>query len=290
LNVSSIVTLVRPKQWVKNGFVFAPIFFSAQLTSIEVLKRIVVASICFCFISSAVYVLNDLCDMEADRQHAKKRNRPLASGAVKPVAAIAVLVALVAAAAAAALMVALPLGFYLLVGVYIAVNIGYSLGLKQIAVLELMLVSSGFLIRLLAGGAAISVELSSWIIVATAMISLLLTIGKRRGDLVQNNDETHQRQSLKGYTVAYLDALLAATAGGVVVVYLIFCTSDYATHRYGPYLIATAVFVGLGVMRYLQIVMAKGGGDSPTDLVLGDPFILAVVAGFIGVFALLIYI
>jgi len=290
LNLSSIVTLVRPKQWVKNGFVFAPIFFSAQLTSIEVLKRIVVASICFCFIASAVYVLNDLCDMEADRLHAKKKARPLASGAVTPAVAIAILVALVAAAIAAALLAALPLGFYLLAGVYIAVNIGYSFGLKQISVLELVLVSSGFLIRLLAGGAAISVELSSWIIVATAMISLLLTIGKRRGDLVQNNDKTHQRKSLKGYTVPYLDALLGATAGGVMVVYLIFCTSDYATKRYGPYLIITSVFVGLGVMRYLQIVMVKGGGDSPTDLVLGDPFIIAVVAAFIGAFALLIYI
>ena len=165
----------------------------------------------------------------------------------------------------------------------------YSLGAKHVPVLELFFVASGFVIRLIAGALALQIELSPWIIIATAMLALLMATGKRRGDIAQKNDELTQRRSLAGYTREFLDAVLTALTGGTIVVYILFCVSEYAVMRFGGGVLVTSVPVALGLLRYLQLVMVYERGDLPTDLVLSDRGMLAILALFGAAFTYLIY-
>jgi 4-hydroxybenzoate polyprenyltransferase len=243
----------------------------------------------FCLVSSAIYIFNDWRDIESDRRHAEKALRPLASGRVSIIVALALMAALLAAAAAMIVFAHLSRGFAITVAVYLAINAGYSLGIKHVPVIELFFVASGFLLRLVGGGYAASVELSPWIIIATAMLALLMSIGKRRADIAYDKDASKKRKSLEGYSIGFLDACLAALTGGTIVIYLLFCVSDYAIQRFGANVLITSVPVLVGLLRYLQLIMVYGRGESPTDLVLTDGFILAIVAFFGLIFAYLIY-
>jgi decaprenyl-phosphate phosphoribosyltransferase len=289
LRVGELVHLLRVNQWAKNCFVLAPLFFSANLLRPEAVFPALAGFVAFCLLSSAVYIFNDWRDIEADRNHVKKRMRPLPSGRVSVSAALTMMVALIAAALSVTYIAALPAAFLAVCAAYVVINLSYSLGLKQVSVLELLLVSSGFVLRLLAGGYVIAAELSPWIITATATIALLLTIGKRRCDIASENDPEMNRRSLKTYNLAYLDAMTSTLTGANLVVYLLFCVSDYATARFGGGVLLTAVPVAAGLMRYLQLVMVYGDGDMPADLVLKDKGLLAILLVFLAMFTGLIY-
>jgi decaprenyl-phosphate phosphoribosyltransferase len=286
---SAILKLLRVRQWVKNGFVLAPLFFSAEIVNVVAVTRVASAFVVFCLISSAVYIFNDWRDIGADKQHAKKSQRPLASGRVPVPVALTVMTALVAVSIITIYLSHLPKGFATAVVVYMAINLGYSLGIKHFSVVELFFVASGFVIRLIAGGYAAQITLSPWIIIATGMLALLMATGKRRGDVAQNNDRSLQRKSLASYTLGFLDSTLTALMGGTIVVYLLFCVSEYAVARFGAGVLITSVPVALGLLRYLQLIMVHGHGESPTDLVLGDRGMLAILAVYGAVFAYLIY-
>jgi decaprenyl-phosphate phosphoribosyltransferase len=288
--MKSLAKLLRPQQWVKNGFVLAPLFFGFELLNRDSLGHAAAAFVIFCAVSSAVYIFNDWRDIEVDRAHVQKRHRPLASGAVSLPAAALLFAILIAIAITVGLLSGLPKAFFVTLAVYIAINMGYSLGLKQVSLLELFLVASGFVLRLIAGGLAIQVQLSPWIMIATAMVALLLTVGKRRDDIAQEYDLANGRQSLAHYNLAYLDLVLAALTGGTLVVYLLFCASDYAVHRFGQAVLITSIPVAFGLLRYLQLVLVKGKGASPTDLVLQDPGLIAILAVFVLMFGILIYV
>jgi decaprenyl-phosphate phosphoribosyltransferase len=288
--MKSLAKLLRPQQWVKNGFVLAPLFFGFELLNRDSLGHAAAAFVIFCAVSSAVYIFNDWRDIEVDRAHVQKRHRPLASGAVSLLAAALLFAILIAIAITIGLLSGLPKAFFVTLAVYIAINMGYSLGLKQVSLLELFLVASGFVLRLIAGGLAIQVQLSPWIMIATAMVALLLTVGKRRDDIAQEYDLANGRQSLAHYNLAYLDLVLAALTGGTLVVYLLFCASDYAVHRFGQAVLITSIPVAFGLLRYLQLVLVKGKGASPTDLVLQDPGLIAILAVFVLMFGILIYV
>lgn len=286
---SALLRLMRPRQWVKNGFVFAPVFFGNKMLNLELVWANLLTVLVFCLVASSIYVLNDLCDIAADRAHATKRTRPLASGAVTPPQAIGLMVLLLAGSAAVLLLGGLPLSVGAAVVIFFVCNIAYSLWLKHVALLELFIVASGYVIRLLAGGAAIGIALSPWIVTATGLIALMLTTGKRRADIAQENDRDQMRKSLSGYSTAFLDTLLAMFAGATIVVFVIFCASDYASQHYGPHVLLTAVPVALGITRYLQLAMVRNGGDNPTDLVTRDVFILSSLLVFGIIFTVLIY-
>ena len=288
--MKSLAKLLRPQQWVKNGFVLAPLFFGFELLNRDSLGHAAAAFVIFCAVSSAVYIFNDWRDIEVDRAHVQKRHRPLASGAVSLPAAALLFAILIAIAITVGLLSGLPKAFFVTLAVYIAINMGYSLGLKQVSLLELFLVASGFVLRLIAGGLAIQVQLSPWIMIATAMVALLLTVGKRRDDIAQEYDLANGRQSLAHYNLAYLDLVLAALTGGTLVVYLLFCASDYDVHRFGQAVLITSIPVAFGLLRYLQLVLVKGKGASPTDLVLQDPGLIAILAVFVLMFGILIYV
>jgi 4-hydroxybenzoate polyprenyltransferase len=200
------------------------------------------------------------------------------------------MVGLVVGAIGMALAADLPHTFIWILGAYVAINLCYSLGLKQVTVLGLFLVTSGFVLRLLAGGFVVpTVELSPWIIIATGTIALLLTAGKRRGDVARENYTEEKRQTNAEYNLQYLDAVLAGLMGATLVVYLLFCVSDYATIRYGKFILVTAVPVAMGLLRYLQLVIVYKHGDTPTDLLLQDKGLMAIVLIFIFMFGVLIY-
>lgn len=287
--ITATLELLRIRQWVKNVFVLAPLFFGSEILNVVALTRAASAFVVFCLMSSAVYIFNDWRDMRADRQQAKKATRPLPSGRVPVPVAFGVMSALIVGAVATIYLAHLPKGFAVALAVYLAINVGYSLGIKHVSLVELFFVASGFVIRLIGGGYAIQIELSPWIIIATGMLALLMATGKRRGDIAQNNDGPSQRKSLGSYTLGFLDSTLTALTGGTIVVYLLFCVSEYAVKRFGAGVLITSVPVTLGLLRYLQLIMVRGRGELPTDLILGDRGMLAILAVFGAIFAFLIY-
>jgi decaprenyl-phosphate phosphoribosyltransferase len=287
--VTATLELLRIRQWVKNVFVLAPLFFGSEIVNVVAITRAASAFVVFCLLSSAVYIFNDWRDMSADRQHAKKISRPLPSGRVPVPLALTIMAALILTAVVIIYLTSLPISFTETVAIYLAINLAYSLGVKHVSIVELFFVASGFVIRLIGGAQAIQVTLSPWIIITTGMLALLMTAGKRRGDIAQENDESRMRKSLATYNLAFLDSMLTAMTGGTIVVYLLFCVSEYAVERFGARVLTTSVPVALGLLRYVQLIMVQGHGESPTDLLLGDRGMLAIVGVFGAAFAYLIY-
>jgi decaprenyl-phosphate phosphoribosyltransferase len=281
------VRLLRPKEWVKNGFVIAPLFFTPDAVNWRNCLSVLLGTLLFCFASSSIYVLNDIRDRDGDRLHPIKSKRPIASGAVSTSRA-AVLGALVGITAlVGGFLLSARFGLYVLS--YILLNVGYSLGLKTIAILDILLIALGFVIRVFAGSVLIAATPSPWIIIATGLVSLFLAAGKRRDDLAQELDVSH-RSSLDGYSIAFLDTLISIILGTLIVSYLMYTTSEEVMVRINSrYLYVTSAFVIAGIFRYLQLVMVFGKTGSPTDIVIGDRFILLTLLGWLLAFGYLIY-
>jgi 4-hydroxybenzoate polyprenyltransferase len=282
-----LLRLARPRQWVKNAFVAAPLFFSPWAVNAASIGAVAIAIAVFCLLSSTVYVINDLFDREGDRLHPEKRDRPLASGAVTPGAAV--VFALVLLALAAALTTLLPPRFIADALAYFGINLFYSAGLKRIAILDVLLVAAGFVLRVDAGAVTIGVAPSVWIMLATGLLALFLALAKRRDDLVRTLGEGH-RASLSGYNLRFVDTSLAVVLGAMLVCYLIYTADPETVRRFGTdRLWLTAPFVVAGVMRYLQVTLVEERSGSPTDIAIGDRFLIFTMLGWVGTFALLIY-
>lgn len=279
--------LIRVRQWVKNAFVAAPLFFSPPAVTGDNVLRIAVGVLLFALMSSAVYIVNDVCDRKADALHPTKRHRPLASGAISPMSAVTVAVLLGTLALAGAL--GLSMGFALYLAVYLALNLGYSLKLRSVSILDLLIISLGFVIRVKAGCELTQVVPGVWIIVCTGLLSLFLAVAKRRDDLVSDQDEEH-RKSLSGYNLAFLDTCLTITSGSLIVSYSIYTADLQAIEHLGTRdLYLTIPFVIAAVLRYLQITLVEHRSGSPTDVVLSDRFIISCVAGWVLTLGVLIY-
>ena len=283
----AMLRLARPRQWVKNAFVVAPLFFSPWAVNGHNVTLAAIAVVVFCLLSSAVYVINDYFDREADRLHPEKKFRPLASGEVSPRQGIALAVILLAASATLSLL--LPRGFALFAGVYFVLNLLYSVRLKQVAIVDVLIVAAGFVLRIDAGAMVIGVTPSVWISLATGLLALFIALAKRRDDLVKTMSNTH-RASLSGYNLRFVDACLAVTLGALLVCYLMYTTDAETIRRFKTdQLWLTAVFVIAGVMRYLQITLVEERSGSPTDIVVTDRFLIISVLGWAATFAFLIY-
>ena len=282
--------LVRWNHWVKNVFVLAPLFFSGDYYDISNVAEALKPFFIFCLVSSCVYILNDLLDYEADSAHNKKRLRPLPSGRISKPMAVLILSIMFISACLLLYTLRMPINFIYVVLLYVLINLVYSGGLKQIPVLELILVSSGFVLRLVGGGEALSIVLSPWIITATASLSLLITVAKRRSDLVQRSDPEEQRASLIGYNVEFLNALLSILVSVTIVVYVIFSISDYATERYGRFIIFSSIPVLIGLFRFLQLAIVFERGDFPTELITRDKGIIASILLFVCIFILITFV
>jgi decaprenyl-phosphate phosphoribosyltransferase len=283
----ALLRLLRVRQWVKNAFVAAPLFFTPALVSPQSVLRVAAGVLCFCALASAVYILNDYLDREADRLHETKRHRPLAAGAVSPIAAVALMGALTLAGFSGAF--ALGLGFGLIAAAYYALNIAYSFGLKRVSILDVMIIALGFVLRVYAGGALIGVSPTVWILVCTGLLALFIALAKRRDDLARGLGGDH-RASLAGYSTRFLDTAVAIVLGSLVVSYIIYTTDIENRQRFGTdQLFLTTPFVIAAVLRYLQITIVEQRSGSPTDIVLTDRFLIIAALGWLAMFGWLIY-
>ena len=265
-----LVKAARPHQWVKNLFVAAPLVFARRMYEPESLVRTLVAFACFCLLSSAVYLLNDVVDVEKDRAHPVKRFRPVASGA------ISVLAARIAAGTAA--LGSLAVGLFLdpafaAVGAsYLLLNVAYSFALKRVAFVDVGCIALGFLLRVLGGAFAIPVPPSGWLLICTVLLAALLGFGKRAHELrVAGERGGVQRDVLEAYHPRVLKALLYLLAGLTVLTYAAYTQSPHALEFFGTRsLILTLPFVAYGIYRFLRITALQGDAESPTDAMLRD--------------------
>jgi decaprenyl-phosphate phosphoribosyltransferase len=285
--VAPVLRLLRPHQWVKNVFVGAPLFFTPAALSAATVGEVVLGTIVFCLAASAVYILNDYLDREADRQHPVKRYRPLAAGTVAVPTAFGLLTVLLAAGLLLASLLSPTFAAFVLV--YVGVNLAYSLGLKNASIVDVMVIAFGFVLRVEAGAVLAGADLSVWIIVCTGLLALFLAIAKRRDDVVRSLNGGH-RGSLAGYTRQYLDVALAVVLSALFISYIIYTTDREVMGKYGTeHLYVTVPFVAAGVLRYLQITFVEERSGSPTLLVLTDPFLMVTGFGWLSVFGYLIY-
>jgi 4-hydroxybenzoate polyprenyltransferase len=271
-----VIREVRPSQWVKNSFVLAPVVFAKHLTDVSTIKRAIGAFGVFCLIAGAVYTLNDLVDVEADRAHPVKRKRPIASGQVPPALAKAMIVVLLAVGLTGAWLG--PWQFGLAATSYFVVNVAYSLKLKKIAYLDVGLIAFFFVLRVLAGGFAMNIRVSHYLLICTATLALFLGFGKRRHEMGSAN-AAKQRAALEAYSTKTLTTALAATGLASVVVYLLYTLDPHTEAMFGSqYLWLTTIHPLLGVLRFLQLVVTRPKAESPTQEMLRDtPFMLNIV-------------
>lgn len=273
--------LLRPHQWLKNGFVFVGLLFGHGWSEPAKVHAALHAFAAFCLVSSAVYVLNDLIDREQDRQHPKKRRRPLASGTVAPASALLLMVACLALGLALAFgRVAAPWVFV----AYVLINIGYCFGLKHVVVLDVFLIASGFMLRILAGTLGIGVVPSHWLLLCGLMLTLFLGFAKRRAELIALADESgNHRRVLEHYSDTFLDQMISVAATGTVVSYSLYTVSPDTVALHGTaHLIYTVPFVLYGMFRYLFRLHLRGGGGDPALELLRDPHLIAAAAGWLG--------
>jgi len=275
------IRIIRPHQWVKNLLIIAPPFFGGTLFSSEkVMIEMILAFIAFSLASSAGYIINDIADINTDRLHPRKKLRPLASGEIG-IAQALVMIAITAAVSMALSLKIAP-SFAFVVALYLALDILYSFYIKHIAILGSFSIALGFVLRITAGGAASGVEISSWLFLATFLLSLLLAFGKRRQELLSIKGPQEFRKELSNYTTVFLDTAIAIFSTTAIVTY-----SLYAVDRGPRIFIATVPFVCYGVLRYLYLVQNRGEGD-PTEALLSDKALFACVFLWIVVTALII--
>jgi 4-hydroxybenzoate polyprenyltransferase len=286
---AAILALLRPSHWAKNAFVLAPLMFAKKLDEAGAVVDALAATIVFCLVASAVYVGNDWRDRAEDAEHPRKRVRPLASGELDGRQALFAGVGCLVLAVAVGLAAWLPVEFWVVMAVYVVVNVGYSLRLRHVQLIDVLIIAAGFVLRVLAGTTAIDVEASQFIVLSSGLLALLLAMGKRRIDL--SMETSSARRSLQGYTLEFIDVALATLAASVIGFYALFTVSDYAIDRYhSDNLYLTTFFVAAGILRYLQVVLAHGSQGTPTEIALGDRFMQVVVAGWALTFVAVAYL
>ena len=287
--MSNIIKLMRPHQYIKNIFIFIPLFFAMKITNLVLLSNAFIAFIAFSLSASAIYILNDYLDIQDDKLHPKKRFRPLASGAVSKSSAIKIMAIL--SISGFTIMALLSIKALLILLLYVVMNIAYSFKLKHIAIIDITIISLGFVLRLFIGSVVTNIELSAWIVVMTFLLALFMALAKRRDDvLIFNQTGKKMRRVIDGYNLQFLDTAMAIMAAVVIVAYTIYTTSPQTVAKFhSKYLYLSAFFVIVGVMRYLQITFVFQDSSSPTKIVLKDRFMQFVLLGWLMTFIWILY-
>ena len=266
-----MIRLLRPAHWAKNVFVLAPLVFAQRLTDPESVRNGLLAFATFCLASSAVYVFNDIRDRAEDRLHPMKRFRPIAAGEVSVFSATVLGLGL--AAVSLALAASLGWQFLTLLVIYLVSNQLYSAGLKHTVILDVMIVSLGFVLRVLAGGAAVHVQVSAWLLLCTFFIALFLAFSKRRHELILlAEDASGQRPVLSHYSPEFLDQMINVVTASTVVAYAMYAISPETVEKFQTqHLIYTIPMVLFGIFRYLYLIYQKPSNRNPTEAILRDP-------------------
>ncbi|MBN1610430.1 MAG: decaprenyl-phosphate phosphoribosyltransferase [Polyangiaceae bacterium] len=287
--LTGILKTVRPHQWVKNVFVLAPVVFAKEIFEPSLLKRAAGAFFVFCLLSGAVYTINDLADIKADRQHPLKRHRPIASGRVpRRVAQILAAVLLVVALSGAA---SGSRPFFIAACSYFVLNLAYSLKLKHIAYVDVGCIATFFVLRVLAGGFAAYISVSYYLLACTALLALFLGFGKRRHELTTSMGRgRRQRLALEGYSKRGLDVGLAVTASTTLLIYVAYTLDAHTREMFdNDWLWLSSVFVAAGILRFFHIVRHRPNAESPTQEMLSDGPFIATVLGWVGLVMWVVY-
>lgn len=286
------IKLLRPKDWAKNAFLFLPVFFAGKLFDIPRLEYLIIGFFSFSFVASTVYILNDYRDIEEDRRHPVKSKRPLASGMVNPVAALVIACVLLLSGFLLAYYADVNHRFITVMVIYLVLNVAYSLGAKNISILDMMIIAAGFLLRLKAGGYITGVDISPWLTLMILLLSLFMAIGKRRDDiLLKVQTGFDMRKSIKGYNLEFLNTMLGLFTAIIIVTYIMYTLSPKTYERLqNHHLYYTSIFVIAGLMRYLQIILVKNKAGSPTEILFKDRFIQATILLWIASFYIILYL
>ncbi len=284
-----LVRAMRPKEWIKNTFVFAAMAFSQQRlwTHVDAVMTVVAAFVLFCMVASAIYLLNDLVDMEKDRAHPKKRNRPLASGRLSPRIAAIAAVALVVAALPLSVLLDLsytPPGgsatwfgynydFPVALLTYALIQgVAYSYYFKHVVIMDIFTIAAGFVLRAVAGAMVLDIAITPWLLICMGLLALFLGLAKRRAELVllENGAGAHRR-ILDDYSLPMLDQMMSIVTAATIIAYTLFTsTAETLPHEPFPVMMITVPFVVYAIFRYLYLIYKQDGGGSPADLVLKD--------------------
>lgn len=291
-----LIRLLRPLQWFKNVFVLAPLFFSNNLLNQELLWPTLLSFVAFCLVSSSIYCFNDIYDVEADRQHPRKCKRPIASGAVSiRTGYIVMMVCLVASLLLTLVTSHLYLVTYhlsLIIAGYWLINVAYCMKLKQYAILDVFLISMGFVLRVLVGGLAADIFVSEWLVLMTFLLALFLAFAKRKDDYrIFEQTGVMPRKSITGYNAQFIDLSVTIVATITIVCYIMYTMSDSVIERMGSrYLYLTSIWVIAGLLRHLQNMLVYQRSGSPTKALVKDHFIQLCIAGWIASFVAIIYL
>lgn len=279
MNYSVLFKLLRIHQWVKNSFLFAPLFFAFNF-EVEKVLALVLGFLVFSLAASAIYILNDYHDIAEDRDHPVKMHRPLASGAVSKRSAVILMGILASVSFCGAR--ALSVEFFLVLLVYVTLNIAYTFKFKHISILDISIIAAGFILRIYAGATLANITLSMWIILVTFLLALFLALAKRRDDCLLALDGKKTRKNIDGYNLEMVNAAMTLMAGVTVVGYIMYTVSPEVTHRLGTdKLYLTSIFVIIGILRYMQSTFVEQNSGSPTRLVLKDRFLQMVIISWV---------
>ncbi len=286
----ALLQALRPEQWVKNLVVLAALLFGQRLLDQEAVLRGLLALAIFCSLSGCVYLLNDLRDIEKDRLHPAKRQRPLAAGRLAPLTAWIAASLLGAGGLAASLL--LPPGFSWCAAGYLALNLAYSFGLKNIVILDILAVAGGFVLRAVAGAEAIPVSFSNWLVLCTLLLALFMVAGKRRHELTLLEAEAAgHRASLEDYSIAFLDQLITVVLAATVVGYSLYAlSSEVAGRLHTRAMPWTVPFVLYGIFRYLYLIHHRKEGGNPTRILFTDRPLLIDVVLWVAAVAVILYL
>lgn len=280
--VKSLIRLMRPHQWLKNGFVFVGLLFGHAWEDPQRLVQVLLAFAAFCLLASGVYVMNDLIDREQDRQHPEKRHRPLASGQVSVAAALWLLAGCFGGGLALVLFSnnQAPWVF----ASYVVLNIGYTLGLKHVAVLDVFIIAAGFMLRILAGTSGVAIQPSYWLLLCSLMLTLFLGFAKRRAEAMALADgqAASHRRVLEHYSPAMLDQFMTIASAAAIISYSLYTVSPETLAVHGTtHLIYSVPLVVYGMYRYLFLLHQQGEGGDPARLLLTDRHLLAAAGGWL---------
>jgi decaprenyl-phosphate phosphoribosyltransferase len=281
--------LLRPKDWAKNLFLFIPLFFSGGLFNRGVYAGLFLGFLSFCFVASSIYIINDYRDIEDDKKHPVKSKRPLASGAVSK--STSLIICIILAIAGFAIGYFIREKFLFILAIYLVLNLAYSFGLKNVPILDIVILAIGFVLRIKGGAVIAHIGVSEWLNIMVFLLALFMAIGKRRDDvLLKQASGTDMRKAVKGYNIEFLNVVLALVCAVIVVAYFMYTMSPEVLLRMGTYrLYYTCLFVLAGILRYLQIIFVQSASGSPTKILYKDRFIQISLVLWIASFYLIIY-
>ena len=294
--MKDILVLLRPHQWLKNLFIFTPVFFNGRILEQDYLLPAIVVFCAYCFTASGVYCFNDIYDVEADRLHPKKRFRPIACGAVSKTIGYVMMVLCIVVSFVVVTFYDWPvesarMRIYGVLVLYVIMNIAYCVYLKQKPIVDVFIIAIGFVLRIFVGGFATGVMLSHWLVLMTFLLALFLAFAKRRDDVVMF-EETGKiaRKNIVRYNLSFMNQTIGIVASVTMVCYIMYTVSAEVMERFhSSYVYMTSIFVLAGIIRYLQVTIVDVRSGSPTKVLMHDRFIQACIICWILAFVLIIY-